>query len=184
VTDRLSKRSFTDDPAPNASLNALDRGLLRDEDDARDAPLTARAERRALLDLFPSSEELGFRPPGPIGGERPPGPLIGTAVGPHLVDRRVPTDAEPASLDDPPTDESLYDIDLFAPPADITVLLPRTVTAFVLAALTLAGAAGALWVFRDAVARTIQQWERVPAPPGEPTGLLPQPLTPSPPPTS
>jgi hypothetical protein len=29
----------------------------------------------------------------------------------------------------------------------------------------LAGGAGALWVFRDAVTRTIQQWQRVDQPP-------------------
>ena len=44
------------------------------------------------------------------------------------------------------------------------------------ALLTLAGAAGALWVYRDAVARTIQQWENVPLPPGGPVPRLPAPL--------
>jgi len=48
--------------------------------------------------------------------------------------------------------------------------------------LALAGGAAAMWVFRDAVARTILQWERVPAPPGGPALLKPVPLEAVPPP--
>jgi general secretion pathway protein A len=52
--------------------------------------------------------------------------------------------------------------------------------AFVL--LVLAGAAGALWVSRDAVSRTILEWQHVPPAPGGPIRLLPAPLAPIPPP--
>ena len=52
----------------------------------------------------------------------------------------------------------------------------------VLVALALAGGAAALWVFRDAVGRTLVQWEHVPAPPGGPMLLKPVPLEPIPPP--
>jgi hypothetical protein len=48
-------------------------------------------------------------------------------------------------------------------------------------ALALAGGAAALWVFRDAVGRTLVQWEQVPPPPGGPALLKPVPLEPIPP---
>jgi hypothetical protein len=48
--------------------------------------------------------------------------------------------------------------------------------------LVIAGAAAALWVSRDAVGRTIEQWENVPPPPGGPIRRLPVPLAPIPPP--
>ena len=51
-----------------------------------------------------------------------------------------------------------------------------------LLALALTGGAAAMWVFRDAVARTIIQWERVPAPPGGPVLLKPVPFEAVPPP--
>ena len=54
--------------------------------------------------------------------------------------------------------------------------------AVLLLVLALAGGAAATWVFRDAVARTILQWERVPAPPGGPALLKPVPLEAVPPP--
>ena len=50
------------------------------------------------------------------------------------------------------------------------------------ALLVLVGAAGALWTSRDAVSRTIQQWQNVPLPPGGPVRRLPLPLAPIPPP--
>ena len=55
-------------------------------------------------------------------------------------------------------------------------------TAGVLLVLALAGGAAALWVFRDAVARTVVQWEKLPEPPGGPVLLNPVPLEPIPPP--
>ena len=48
--------------------------------------------------------------------------------------------------------------------------------------LVLAGAAVAMWVSRDAVQRTILQWEQVPLPPGGPVRVLPVPIAPLPPP--
>ena len=50
------------------------------------------------------------------------------------------------------------------------------VTAFAL--LVLAGAAGALWVSRDAVSRAILQWEDIPASPGSPARRLPAEIVP------
>jgi hypothetical protein len=55
-------------------------------------------------------------------------------------------------------------------------------TAVALLALVLVGAGGALWVFQDAVTRTVAQWERVPAAPGGPVQRLPLPLRALPPP--
>jgi general secretion pathway protein A len=54
------------------------------------------------------------------------------------------------------------------------------VAAFAL--LVLVGAVGALWMSRDAVSRTIQQWQNVPLPPGGPIRRLPVPIAPIPPP--
>ena len=51
-----------------------------------------------------------------------------------------------------------------------------------LLALAIAGGAAALWVFHDAVARTVIQWERVPPAPGGPVLRRPAPLAPIPPP--
>lgn len=70
--------------------------------------------------------------------------------------------------------------------ADLQLQSPRSAQAGLLAALWLAtafvllvvvGAAAALWVSRDAVARTVDQWEHVPQPPGGPVRRLPPPLT-------
>ena len=61
-------------------------------------------------------------------------------------------------------------------------LLGSLLMAAVFALLVIVGAAGALWMSRDAVSRTIQQWENVPLPPGGPLRRLPVPLAPIPPP--
>jgi hypothetical protein len=50
------------------------------------------------------------------------------------------------------------------------------VSAFAL--LVFAGAGGALWVWRDAVARMIVQWESIPAAPAAPALLVPAPIAP------
>ena len=55
-------------------------------------------------------------------------------------------------------------------------------TGVVLVTLALAGGAAALLVFRDAVDRTVVQWESLPPPPGGPALPRPAPLTPIPPP--
>ena len=74
------------------------------------------------------------------------------------------------------------DLDLEAPAGGGSVLRTTLlVAAFVM--LVLAGAAGALWVSRDAVKRTITQWEEVPLPPGGPALSLPVPIAPIPPPS-
>jgi hypothetical protein len=73
------------------------------------------------------------------------------------------------------------DLDLEAPPGGGSVLRTALLAAaFVM--LVLAGAAGALWVSRDAVKRTITQWEQVPLPPAGPVRSLPVPIAPIPPP--
>lgn len=51
-----------------------------------------------------------------------------------------------------------------------------------LALLVLAGAGGGLWVWRDAVARMIVQWESIPSAPAAPALLVPAPIAPVPPP--
>jgi len=50
------------------------------------------------------------------------------------------------------------DLELPRPAVEPRAVLGGMWIALALIALMLAGAAGALWVFRDAVARTIQQW--------------------------
>jgi type II secretory pathway predicted ATPase ExeA len=75
------------------------------------------------------------------------------------------------------------DLDLEAPPADRPGVLRTALLAAVFVLLMLAGAAGALWIFRDAVNRVILQWEQVPLPPGAPARSLPVPMAPIPPPS-
>ncbi len=79
-------------------------------------------------------------------------------------------------------DASAADLDLGTPAAQGRGFIGslRLAAAFVL--LVLAGAAGAIWVSRDAVSRTILQWEHVPPAPGGPIRLLPVPIAPIPPP--
>ena len=73
------------------------------------------------------------------------------------------------------------DLDL-QPAAEGPGPLGRVLIAAVFALLVLVGAAGALWASRDAVERTIRQWEQVPLPPGGPARQLSVPLAPIPPP--
>jgi general secretion pathway protein A len=79
-------------------------------------------------------------------------------------------------------DEAAADLDLGTPAIEGRAIIGslRLAAAFVL--LVLAGAAGALWVSRDAVSRTILQWQHVPPAPGGPSRLLPAPIAPIPPP--
>ena len=66
------------------------------------------------------------------------------------------------------------------PVARSRVLLRSVAMGFALIVLGLVGAAGALWVFRDQVARTVVLWTQVPQTPGGPIAQLPVPLMPIP----
>jgi len=67
-------------------------------------------------------------------------------------------------------------------PAEGPGLLGRLLIVTVFALLVLVGAGGALWASRDAVNRTILQWEQMPLPPGGPVRRLSVPIAPIPPP--
>jgi general secretion pathway protein A len=75
------------------------------------------------------------------------------------------------------------DLDLEAPSGDRLVVLQTKLLVAAFVMLVLAGAAGALWVSRDAVKRAITQWEQVPLAPGGPVRSLPVPIAPIPPPS-
>jgi type II secretory pathway predicted ATPase ExeA len=85
-------------------------------------------------------------------------------------------------IDAPLIEAAAVDFDLGAPVAERSGAVCFFLTAVALLLLMMTGAAGALWVSRDAVTRTIDQWEKVPSPPGGPAWLLPLPLAPIPPP--
>jgi type II secretory pathway predicted ATPase ExeA len=80
-------------------------------------------------------------------------------------------------------DLAVDDLDISPGTADTRGFVRAFVTGAALAALVCIGAGAALWVFRDAVARTIVQWQNVPVPPAGPLQRLPVPLKPIPPPT-
>lgn len=75
------------------------------------------------------------------------------------------------------------DLDLDAPAGDQPGVLASVLLVVAFALLVLAGAAAALWVTHDAVARTMLQWQNIPVPPGGPIRRLPVPLAPIPPPS-
>jgi general secretion pathway protein A len=79
-------------------------------------------------------------------------------------------------------DAAAADLDLGTPAAEGRGIIGSLRLAAVFVLLVLAGAAGALWVSRDAVSRTILQWQHVPPAPGGPIRLLPAPIAPIPPP--
>jgi general secretion pathway protein A len=87
-----------------------------------------------------------------------------------------------AVLDRALVDASAEDLDLELPENEPPGLLASLLIVLAFALLMIAGAAAALWVSRDAVGRTIEQWENVPQPPGGPIRRLPVPLAPIPPP--
>ncbi|MCU1383123.1 MAG: family ATPase, partial [Acidobacteria bacterium] len=91
--------------------------------------------------------------------------------------------ASAAVIDAALIDRAAQDLDLAAPDRRQRPVLGLLLIAAAFALLALIGAAGALWVSRDAVSRTIEQWEHVPLPPGGPIRRLPVPLAPMPPPT-
>ena len=78
-------------------------------------------------------------------------------------------------------DAAAADLALETPAGHRPRVMGKGMLAAAFALLVLAGAAAALWVSRDAVNRTILQWEQVPMPPGSPVRFLPPPIAPIPP---
>jgi len=76
------------------------------------------------------------------------------------------------------------DLDLEAAAGAGSGVLRTALLTVVFVLLMLAGAAGALWVWRDAVNRAILQWEQIPAAPAGPVRSLPAPIAPMPPPAA
>jgi general secretion pathway protein A len=91
--------------------------------------------------------------------------------------------ASAAVIDRALVDAAAADLDLDTPAPHRPRVIGKGMLAAVFALLVLAGAAAALWVSRDAVSRTVLQWEQVPPPPAGPERSLPPPLTPIPSPT-
>ncbi len=89
--------------------------------------------------------------------------------------------ASAAVIDRALVDAAAADLDLDTPARHRPRVIGKGMLAAVFALLVLAGAAAALWVSRDAVNRTILQWEQVPLPPGGPVRSLPPPIAPIPP---
>lgn len=73
-------------------------------------------------------------------------------------------------------------LDLLLPIVERQSLASAAVTAAALVLLALFGAGGALWVFRDAVARTLVSWQEMPPAPAPPILRKATPLVPIPPP--
>jgi general secretion pathway protein A len=73
-------------------------------------------------------------------------------------------------------DAAARDLGLAAPVAGTSPTLRLALEALTFALLMLVGAAAAVWVFRDAVHRTVVQWERVPPTPSGPRVPLTEPL--------
>jgi general secretion pathway protein A len=90
--------------------------------------------------------------------------------------------ASAAVIDLPLIEAAANDLDLEWPEPDRPGRLASLAIVVMFALLVIAGGGGAAWVFRDAVDRTVQQWENVPLPPGGPIRRLPVPLAPIPPP--
>ena len=103
----------------------------------------------------------------------------------YLCDRALSRGHEVSAsvIDDRLIDTAAEDLDLALPPNEHRGIARFMLRAVALLALMLVGAGGALWVFHDAVTRTLVQWESVPAAPGGPVQRLPLPLRAIPPPT-
>jgi hypothetical protein len=89
--------------------------------------------------------------------------------------------ASAAVIDRALIDAAAADLALDTPAPHRPRVIEKGILAAGFALLVLADAAAALWVSRDAVNRTIQQWEQVPLPPGSPVRSLPPPIAPIPP---
>ena len=84
----------------------------------------------------------------------------------------------PSVIDAGLIDAAAQDLALASPVGDRRLIVRGVLTAVILVALTLVGAAGAACVFRDDARRVFLQWLNVPQPPGGPVRLLPAPLAP------
>jgi general secretion pathway protein A len=84
------------------------------------------------------------------------------------------------AIDEGLIDAAAADLDLASPRRSAGVLDSLLIPA-VLVLLFLTGAAAAMYVSRDALDRTIRQWENVPLPPTGPIRRLPVPISPIPP---
>jgi len=87
-------------------------------------------------------------------------------------------------IDLPLVDAASASLDLVLPLAEGESVARTAIVAAGLVLLMLLGAASALWVFRDAVARTLVLWQDVPAAPAPPVLRRVAPLAPIPPPGS
>jgi hypothetical protein len=99
----------------------------------------------------------------------------------RLCDRALALARQAAA---PVIDEELIaaaDDDL-APPAGRSQAITAVLVAGAFALLVAGGAAGAVWLWRDAVSRTILRWENVPVAPADPVVDMPAPAPSIPPP--
>jgi hypothetical protein len=169
VSDPRAKHWLADDANFLATLGDLDRGLggtSPDDDIPREeaANVTGRTHHapppapRARVDSSSAA---------PI--ESRPGPLLDLFPESALVPESSASPSAAADLD-------------LQPPGEGPGLVGRLLIVTAFALLVLVGAAGALWASRDAVNRTILQWEQVPLPPGGPVRRLSVPIAPIPPP--
>jgi general secretion pathway protein A len=79
-------------------------------------------------------------------------------------------------------DAAAIALDVAPPRVERGTAIRAALTAAALVGLALAGAAGASWVFRDAIARAVADWEQVPEPPASPAPGVAAPLAAIPPP--
>jgi hypothetical protein len=194
------------DPPPSAAPPAPQ--FTADDDAARMSARTFMrfADRephatRRLLNLFPESAlepPQASVEPSDTARHPPPEPRRAAATPPDALARQStgPFDAadahagEPFGLSTDPQRQSRRTPHLRAgqEPPDLESFArgSRLLSALIVgvfALLLLAGAGGALWLWRDAVARTILEWEQIPIPPSGPARDLPMPIAPVPPPS-
>jgi hypothetical protein len=168
VSDPRAKHWLADDANFFATLGDLDRGLGGTSPDD-DIPREEAANVTARTHHLP--------PPAPRA-------RVDSSSAVPIESRRSLLDLFPESALVPESSASTSaaaDLAL-QPPAEGPGLVGRLLIVTVFALLVLVGAAGALWASRDAVNRTILQWEQVPLPPGGPVRRLSVPIAPIPPP--
>jgi hypothetical protein len=200
----LSTSPVAPRPAPASQEISASRRSARVIEAARALSAAAPTEPvesrpRPLLDLFPDWALMPDSTPSPAppaSGAVDDGPRLPR---PPVVARRLesaapsqhhaPThetmtrgqQATALAIDDALIEAAADDLEL-QPQAEGPGLVGGLLISAVFALLVLAGAAGALWASREAVTRTIRQWEQMPLPPGGPIRQLPVPLAPIPPP--